>query len=173
MEKPRVEIKKVKTFRGMEGYGLNADIHINGVKCMFVIDEGNGGEFRYETNRDPKKQHIIDENIRILEDYIKSLPAKKMKMGDSEFEIDMDMDIYIDDVLMEQETMKRLNKLQKNSIVFGRKENDAWNVLKYNVRLTEVPHAMLQKKVDEIKSQHCKDGVTILNTNLAILGIKV
>ena len=33
MDKPNVQLKKVKTFIGMDGYGLNADVYINGVHC--------------------------------------------------------------------------------------------------------------------------------------------
>jgi hypothetical protein len=37
-------ITKIKTFRGMEGYGLNATICRNGKPVAFVMDEGCGGE---------------------------------------------------------------------------------------------------------------------------------
>ena len=41
-------VKKVKTFRGMEGEGYNADLYRDGKKIAFVIDEGCGGETRFE-----------------------------------------------------------------------------------------------------------------------------
>ena len=44
MTEPKVTIKNLKSFRGMEGYGFNADIYVNGVKSMFAMDGGNGGQ---------------------------------------------------------------------------------------------------------------------------------
>ena len=61
----------------MEGVGLNADMWINGVKCLRVIDEGNGGEFIYRKVYDEKNDELIDENIKVLNEYIKLLPPLK------------------------------------------------------------------------------------------------
>ena len=42
------EVKGVKTFRGMEGYGFNASLYRDGKKVALVIDEGNGGDYNFE-----------------------------------------------------------------------------------------------------------------------------
>ena len=39
MEKPNVVLKKVKTFQGRDGYGLNAEVWINGVYCTIVLNQ--------------------------------------------------------------------------------------------------------------------------------------
>ena len=36
-------LKKVKQMNGRDGYMLNADLYLNGVKLAEVVDDGNGG----------------------------------------------------------------------------------------------------------------------------------
>lgn len=43
-------VAKVKSFRGMEGYGFNAELRRNGVPVALVIDDANGGAYTYEWN---------------------------------------------------------------------------------------------------------------------------
>ena len=40
-------VAKVKSFRGTDGYGFNADLMKDGRKIAFVIDEGCGGCLHY------------------------------------------------------------------------------------------------------------------------------
>ena len=41
-------VRKVKTFAGHEGQGFNAELISDGIPVAFVIDEGNGGEPRFD-----------------------------------------------------------------------------------------------------------------------------
>jgi len=38
----------IKTFTGMEGYGLNANLLLDGKKIAFILDDGNGGMLRID-----------------------------------------------------------------------------------------------------------------------------
>ena len=44
----KVEVRKVKSFRGREGLGFNAELVVDGKKVAFVIDEGSGGALRFD-----------------------------------------------------------------------------------------------------------------------------
>ena len=44
MKISKVELKAIKTFEGMDGYGLNANVYINGKREAVALDEGCGGE---------------------------------------------------------------------------------------------------------------------------------
>jgi len=44
----KYEVAKIKTFRGMEGHGLNAILLRDHVKVAEIIDEGNGGEMNFD-----------------------------------------------------------------------------------------------------------------------------
>ena len=76
MKKPNVQLKNVKTFRGMEGIGINADLYINGVKCLFVIDDANGGGMTYEENIRHKDPELVKANIKLMDNYIATLPEQ-------------------------------------------------------------------------------------------------
>lgn len=41
-------VRKVKTFVGHEGHGFNAELLRDGVPVAFAIDEGNGGDVRFD-----------------------------------------------------------------------------------------------------------------------------
>lgn len=41
-------LKGVKTFRGMDGHGLNATLMRGNKKVAFILDEGCGGEMRFD-----------------------------------------------------------------------------------------------------------------------------
>lgn len=50
------EIKNMKTFMGMEGYGTQGDIWLNGKKLGFWSNDGNGGADRFDMPREAIKQ---------------------------------------------------------------------------------------------------------------------
>lgn len=45
---PEYTLRRVKTFRGMDGQGLNAELMRDGKVVAFVLDEGCGGEMRFD-----------------------------------------------------------------------------------------------------------------------------
>ena len=176
MKKPKIELKNIKTFRGMEGFGLNADIFINGVKCIFVMDAGDGGEIRYEENIYGKDSEKVALNIKLLDDYIASLPAKTSTFGDKTLTIPYDRDILVDELFNEIEKQKGNKKMQKlfnTGIVFGIPDANSYKYMDFKHPLSKIAKGTIQVYVDKIKLQHCKNGVAILNTNLKELGITV
>ena len=69
-----------------------------------------------------------------------------------------------------------MQKHMANAILFGVPNGYSYTMIKYKVPLAELVkthRASLQKKVMEIQVNECKNGVQILNTNLAELGIQI
>jgi hypothetical protein len=173
MKEPQVTFKNVKTFRGMEGYGLNADIYINGVKSIFVMDEANGGEYNYE--------YYNKEQAQLLLDYIASLPEYPMIIGGKPY-IDKNgkpammkpsLDQYICDKMVEledkkaeQKFEKQKAKLQETAILFGVPEAKEYRYLNFRKPLSQVDKMTLQREYTRVKMTWCKNGVEVLNTNL-------
>ncbi len=175
MKKPKVVLKNIKTFRGMEGYGMNADVFINNVKCLFVMDAANGGQYDYEENITGDTAKVI-KNIKLLKDYIETLPEEKYDMGGKEYSMKIDMDMYLDNVLNEQERVKNEKKmlnLSKSAILIGVPDASTYSYIKTKIPLFNIPTAQLQKYVDNVKQKHCTDDKVILNTNLTALGITI
>lgn len=171
MNKPKVELKKLKTFQGMEGLGFNVEVWINEVNCMFAIDEGNGGEMIPRHVRDSKGNLIpeVETNIKALEDYIKTLPKLKTQYG----ELTMDLALYIDEMLIEYEKAKHMKKLEKlfaTALVIGSPDASQYRYLKYKKPLNTFPKAVLEQGILRLKSS-MKKGEVFLNNNLQALGL--
>ncbi len=176
MKEPKIEFKNVKTFRGMEGYGINADIFINGVKCLFMMDDANGGEYRYDVIRG-KNPEEVQANIKQVDDYIASLPPEKPE--GMNMTIKVDRDIYFNNKLVEfeeqkakEKAAKKMEKLFDTAVVFGVPDGKSYQYLNFKRSLSDVPLIDLQKAVTSISQKYCKDGVVIFNTNLKWMGIR-
>ena len=172
MKAPKVVLKNIKTFEGMEGYGLNADIWINGVKCLRVIDEGNGGEFLYRPVYGEKNKTIIETNVNLLENYIKTLSPFKSPIDGMEFP--MDMDLFVDQILGEQEKQrwdKKFKKMQETAFLVGKPNSDRYIKHQFKRPLKTIPLELLKIKYQFILRNDCRDGMVFLNTNLKELGL--
>jgi hypothetical protein len=177
MNKPKVELKSVKTFEGHDGIGLSADVWINGVKCMVVFDDARGSEMDYTyCGYGTLNEKQILANIKLLKDYIKEQLKNKFSYEDKEFESNFTMDVYINDLFAKQETIKyekKMAKLMATAILFGILNDKTFSYVNYKTPLSKIPSFNLQKEVNGVKAKYCKDGVVILNTNLKELGVVI
>ena len=113
--KSNYEIKGLKTFMGMEGYGVNASLYYKGKKIAFIIDDGNGGCLNIDY-LDAKKYSYVPPHIT---EFLKTLPSFTNKEQGFEFredEIDrIDEEdfcnILINHKLDQREFKKCLNKV--------------------------------------------------------------
>ena len=172
MKAPKVKLKNVKTFEGHDTMlGLNADVWIDGVKCMHLHDSAHGGGFEYHDfaygSKDPEK---IKGLIKNLEDHIKTLPETKHTFGGKTISIKPDMDGFLNDIYEEME----LEKKMKRAILVGVPNDTQFTMISWGkVLLTKIPMHVLQKTVDRLKVEECVDGKVILNTNLTALGVTI
>lgn len=171
MKNLKITLKKVKTFKGHEGVGLNCDVYINGTKCLEVIDNANGGEWYFYPEPNDKAQALIAE----WDAYLKTLPPLEWKTPNGRnISIPMDREIFINNILEQEEKekmKKRMNKLMSTSILFGVPDGDGYSYINYKQPLSSIPRKSLQIKVNKIMEKYCTENVIILNTNLKELGI--
>lgn len=173
MNEPKISFKNVKTFRGMDGYGINADVYINGVKCMFIYDSGDGGEMNFDENIHGKNPKQVVDNIKLLKDYIEQLPKKEWKFeGETKF-LKVTMEDYFNDKLVEMEEeknklafQKKMVKLFETAIVIGVPNSGKYQYLNYKRQLNTLPVMYLKNQIENVRKKYCTDGVEILNTNL-------
>lgn len=177
MKTPSVSFKKIKTFQGMEGTGINAEMYINGILCYDVIDSGDGGEMDFRPNIFGKNIEKIKEQIKLLDDYLATLPDKQVIVSDqTTLTIKMSLDVYVGDLLIEMEKekeMKKMNKQMETSILFGVPNGYQYSFYNYKKPLYTFPTPVLQMMVNQIKSKHCTGDVVILNTNLENYGVVI
>jgi hypothetical protein len=183
MTEPHVELKSVH-FGYSREWGSNgrfdADVWINGVKCMKAIDEGNGGEIDYEhfIYKNPQAKQV-KANIKLLEAYIKTMPKQSLggiHEGGKLVMFTIDMDLYINNLLDKMSTEKFQKKLLKHfekAICFGVPNGKQYRSVYWTGKtLAQIDKINLQRTYDKTKAGLGK-GETILNTNLQALGINL
>ena len=165
--KPIVELKKLKFFKSREWGemgGMSADVWINGIKCMDVIDSGEGGCYDYQSIQTPEAQA----NIQLLENYLKTTEKYNYNEG---------MDAYICDLGVKQyeekakdRYVKKMQKLMQTAIIFG--NDKGYRIYNFNQPLNTVPIQTLNIYYSKAKIM-CGKSESVLNTNLKELGIKL
>lgn len=171
MDKYKVELKKIEYNERMSEETLCyvADLHINGKKVGYVKNDGQGGCTAYYGNSREDNQLLTE-----IENYCKTLP--KVKSIDFNFEYQPTLESMIDDqfeLWLKKREEKKMQKLMETAILIGKTNNGSYSYFKQKRKLSDFPTNVLQDFIDRIKTNHCKDGVTILNTNLEKLGINV
>ena len=167
----KIELKKISFSERMseETNCFVADLYINGKKVGYCKNDGRGG--CNEIHGKTKEDNML---IAEAEAYFKSLP--KTKAEGYNFEYQPSLEYFIDDLLdnyLKQREAKKLQKRMQTAIIFGIPNDIKYSFINYKRLLSSFETSQLQTVVDQIKTKYCKDGVVILNTNLAELGIRV
>lgn len=175
--KVNVQLKNIKTFQGNETDGLNADIYINGLKCLHIHDSGNGGECDYQSYEyNNKKCEQIKANIKALSEHIETLPDYQIFTDHPEIKIRMTLDLFVDSLLKKRENEKILRNLKAKEVdhvIYGYHNGDKYYLQKYKIPLSQIPTAILIAELNKIKVNNFKEGYVFFNTNLKELGIDV
>ncbi|MDP2692748.1 MAG: hypothetical protein Q8O88_03870 [bacterium] len=174
---PKLELKNVKTFRGMEGHGLNADLYVDGKRVCFVMDEGNGGCFNYQPHGKEGAEMMANrETINELHNYARSLPKRLIECGNGKFfALQPNLDTLINDAYSEVEKAKSLKKIEKkmtDHIMWGLPDGDKYSQIKLRQPINLIDRVKLQEFVDKLK-RNFTTGEQFLNTNLQALGIVI
>lgn len=130
---PRLSLVGIKSFRGREGYGLNATLLLDGVKVAEVLDEGNGGSTRYNWT----DGHHDTPNEAKVHGYVRELG----------FTGDEDLDMLVAEMADEAENAKRMKRLAKTNVLFTLPQdmNVVFHKIKHNGRPEECRAAVLRK----------------------------
>ena len=133
---PRLALSGIKTFTGMEGQGLNADLYFDGKKVAFVLDEGCGGEMLFQWNDGRSHNSAISKQVN---EYIASLNLPVEKIGlrgenDSErIDIEQDLESLVNNTVDDIADQKRMARMAKTSVLYRLPEQakDAFYALKH------------------------------------------
>lgn len=116
----RYSLRRIKTFRGMDGQGLNAELLREGTVVAFLVDEGSGGELHFDWM---DRQHGESSEELLFQAFIEAekakIPADKLdpEFGNNErdsFSGEMWVNRTVDAMLND----KRFRKLCKTHILF-------------------------------------------------------
>lgn len=168
----KIELKNFKysEWNSEETNCFRSDLFLNGKKVGYCYNEGRGGPTSYSGIK-----HHWSEEIKLMEEYCKTLPPivyTKERDG-HDFSIDMTLEHYIDELVMEHLDKKSQKKKEKDmlkGIVFS-KSKYGYQLVSWKGHtiesLLKIPSGRitLEKKVKELQEQ----GYTIENTNLPFL----
>lgn len=171
MNRFKVELKRIEFSERLseETNAFAADLYINGKKVGYCKNDGHGGPTDYNGYTREDNQLIAE-----VENYCKTLP--KAKSVDFNFEYQPTLESMIDDqfeLWLKKREEKKMQKLMETAIIWGKPNAGSYTYVKQKRKLSQFPINVLQSKVDRIKAKHCTNGVVILNTNLAKLGINI
>lgn len=149
---------------------FQSELYLNGKKVGYCSNDGRGGPTSYFGI-----EHHWSEDIKRMEEYCKSLPPivyTKEKDG-HDFTIDMTLEHYIDNLVMEhldKKTQKKKEKDMLKGLVYSRSRwgymSVGWKGHTIETLLQSLSgRIVLEKKVIELQEQ----GYTIENTNLPFL----
>ena len=174
----KIELKKVSinlTF-SEETTMFKAELAVNGIIIGNAYNEGRGGCTFYESYAYGLTDEQIVRNKKLLaeaEAYCLSLP--KVRVEDLDFEYDMNLEHFIDDLIedeLDKKERKQFEKKMVNHIMWGNPNALSYSQVKFKTPLSSIPTLYLQSCVNNYKKEF-KEGVVFLNTNLESLGIKL
>lgn len=112
-------LKGVKTFRGMDGQGLNANLMRGNKKVAEILDEGCGGEMRFDfldfMHGKSKEEDLF--NIFIAEQKLRADDVKKDEYGHTE-RFYFDAAHWVDTLVDNMANDKRFRKMCKTKTLF-------------------------------------------------------
>lgn len=123
----KVELKKLKVHNDMsqETTCFSADIYIDGKYAAHAQNNGCGGcnMYHFEDRAVEKKFNEFCESLP-------PIPASEYTYGQ---ELKMDADLYISELMQQEETRKQLTRWCKKQTVFRLKgaEKGTWQIVKY------------------------------------------
>ena len=167
----KIELKNVKINLAFseETTMFNADIYVNGKKTAYARNDGRGGCTDYNSYHAPNN----DEDLRQAEAYCLSLP--KVSVEEYNFDYDMNLAHFIDDLIeaeLEKKEQKKLEKKMVDTIMWGIPNGTSYVQVKFKVPLSKIPIIQLQSFINKYKLEFEK-GHVFLNTNLETLGVTI
>ncbi len=171
MNKFKVELKKIEYSERMseEIMCFVADLYINGKKVGYCKNNGHGEPNEYHS--DNKENNLI---IKEVENYCNTLP--KVKVDGYDFIYQPSLETMIDDFLtdwLKKKDEKKMKKLFNTAIVIGIPNGYSYSYFNFKTPLSKYDKGKLQQAILKIQTNHCKDGIVILNDNLTELGIQI
>jgi hypothetical protein len=168
----KIELKNIRFSEAMseETNAFTADLYVNGKKIGYCKNQGHGGCTDYYGI-----EKASSDDIQKAEAYCKALPKTKWK----DMEFDQSLESVIDGLLedyLKAKKQKKLEKRMQTAIIWGIPNGDNYMYIDYKIpleKLSKTAPKTFQKRINQIKKDHCKDGVVILNTNLEALGVNI
>lgn len=180
-----IELKKVKTFRGNEGHGLNAEIWVDGIRTAYVIDDASGSIMYDFTVYNNAGWNKLKAEVESREPRPCIIEGKPFERDGAVVMMEPTMEELVDeaferwakenDVKKQKAQIERAKKAMTKKfdtqIIYGPAQFDGtYSYYKFKQPLASYPTDKLQKYLDEIKTK-LEPGQVFYNTNFESLKI--
>jgi hypothetical protein len=167
MKTPIITVKKLQTFRGHDGVGVNADIYVDGVLIGYFHDGAYGGEPEFDSIRDDIRAIA---KIKDIETYVKTLPMKDIdpeKIFGKPMLIKQDIYTLMDDAVNDaigKKADQKNDKVKMKAIMYGIPSASNYHYISWKGRtladIVALPNGinLLQTQVDRIKKVILENG---------------
>lgn len=142
MDKAAWTLKQVKTFRGREGTGFNANLYRDGNKVATVDDHGNGGPIDVHFLDGNGHYNVATPESTLLDAHVKALPQEKC-FGTM---LDVSVESFLGSLFDDVQEEKRLRRLCKTKIVLKLKSNKPGEVTCISQAYRPVHKAKLEER---------------------------
>jgi len=170
----KIELKRIEFSERLsqETNAFSADLYINGRKVGEASNQGRGGPTDYGSY-DEEGRALIKE----AEAYCKTLPPHTFKMNGETHSIEMDLEMYIDNLLTDYLEQKELQKFRRamekamiKSFVIGitDKSYDKWTFKVPLAQFMSSPNKpeVMANLIKQYVIPKLVDGNILLNTNI-------
>lgn len=165
----KIELKNIKysEWGSEETHCFQANIYLNGKKVGFCDNDGKGGCTNY-----CGIEHHWSNDIKLMEEYCKTLPpiVYDASLGGKSFKIDMTLEHYLDNLLMDYlkgKEMAKMTKKMEKAILIG--NNRSYQIIGFKMPLKELWEKHPQyftKTLKESLNKYAINGNILLNNNI-------
>ena len=141
-------LKNIRTFKGHDGEGLNANLYKGKKKIFFILDMADGGPMDF--------QWICPSEIKLFEDSVKTLGKYEYQGMEFEYIPQTFIDIWVTVILRE----KQEKRLIKNNMVFKLKSKPR---LLHSQKFEKYTEAEFFSMCRQIKKEFGDDLSEIIN----------
>lgn len=162
----KIELKNIKFSEHLseETNAFTADIYVEGKKCGYCKNDGQGGCTMVKAFGDPGLYGIM----QTAENHLKTQPDINIGTEVKPFMVKSTWENVVDNLFdqwLKQKDQKKLEKKMETSLLWGVPNSDRYTIVNFKVKLTQIPHNILQDKITFYKGLF-KEGEKYLNTNL-------
>lgn len=151
----KLEIKNLNVcdFASEETLCFQCTLYIDGQSRMIVSNRGHGGCDEYRPSKKSISNNELNEDLKKLEIFCKSLPKIPAKLNDQDLELDVCLEGLVQDLIEDYEIKRLLKKDLKNKVCLVK--DDKFYSLK------EKPTARF---IQIVRDTQEPEGFTVLNS---------
>jgi len=162
----KIELKNVHFSEHLseETNAFTADVYVNGLKCGYAKNDGQGGCTYIGAYLTPDSRSIMDK----AENYCLTLPDINIGSETDPFMVKSNMETVVDNLFelwLKKKDETKMKKFDLTHVRWGVPKGNTYTSVNFKKPINTIPHTVLQGYLNTWKLTF-KTGEVFLNTNL-------